>query len=99
MVLRALQKPEWKAYFDRLSKNLIGERAEVEITKLTLGNRIEARWVPLVGITYEPKSDVLEIAMQGLDHLIHRPRDIVVTDSPEGLESMEINDSEGRKQI
>ena len=37
--------------------------------------------------------------MQGLDHLIHRPRDIVVADGPEGLESMEINDSEGRKQI
>ena len=37
--------------------------------------------------------------MQSLDHRIHRPRDIVVIDSPEGLESMEINDSERRKQI
>ena len=53
MALRALEKPEWKAYFDHLSKNLIGERAEVEITGLALGDRIEARWVPLVGITYE----------------------------------------------
>ena len=26
-------------------------------------------------------------------------RDIVVTDSPEGLESMQINDSEGHKKI
>ena len=99
MAFRALEKLEWKDYFDHLSKNLIGERAEVEITGLALGDRIEARWIPLIGITYEPKADVLEIAMQGLDHLIHRPRDIVVADSPEGLESMEINDSEGRKQI
>lgn len=99
MSLRTLEKPEWKAYFDHLSKNLIGERAEVEIAGLALGDRIEARWIPLFGITYESKGDVLEIAMQGLDHLIHRPRDIVVTDSPEGLESMEINDAEGRKQI
>lgn len=37
--------------------------------------------------------------MQGLAHLIYRPREIVVTDSPEGLESMEVNDAEGRKQI
>ena len=53
MTVRRLQKPEWKAYFDHLSKNLIGERAEVEIAGLAPGDRIEARWVPLIGITYE----------------------------------------------
>jgi len=99
MALRTLAKPEWKAYFDHLSKNLIGERAEIEIAGLALGDRIEARLVPLIGITYESKADILEIALEGLDHLIHQPRDIVVTDSPEGLECMEINDFEGRKQI
>ena len=62
MALRTLAKPEWKAYFDHLSKNLIGERAEIEIAGLALGDRIEARWIPLIGITYEPKADVLEIA-------------------------------------
>ena len=80
-------------------QHLIGERAEVEIAGLKSGDHIEARWVPLIGITYESKGDVLEIALERLDHLIHRPRDIVVTDSPEGLESMEVVDSEGRKQI
>src|SRR5664279_2836352 len=76
MTVRALDKLEWKAYFDHLSKNLIGERAEIEIVGLALGDRIEARWVPLIGITYESKGDILEIALEGLDHLIHRPRGI-----------------------
>ena len=99
MASRALPKSEWKAYFDHLSKNLIGERAEVEIAGLASGGHIEARWVPLIGITYESKGDVLEIALERLDHPIRRPRNIVVTDSPEGLESMEVVDSEGRKQV
>jgi hypothetical protein len=99
MTVRALDKLEWKAYFDHLSKNLIGERAEIEIAGLALGDRIEARWVPLIGITYESKGDILEIALEGLDHLIHRPRGIVVTDGAEGLESMEIEDSGGGKQV
>jgi len=99
MMGRTLPKSEWKTYFDHLSKHLIGERAEVKIAGLASGDHIEARWVPLIGITYEPKGDVLEIALERLGHLIHQPRDIVVTDSPEGLESMEIVDSEGCKQI
>lgn len=99
MAGRALGKSEWRAYFDHLSKNLIGERAEVEVAGLAFGNRIEARWLPLIGITYDAKGDILEIALEGLDHLIHQPRDIVVTDSSEGLESMEIDDFEGRKQV
>jgi len=99
MASRALPKLEWKAYFDHLSKNLIGERAEVKIAGLASGNHIEARWVPLLGITYESKGDLLEIALERLDHLIHRPRNIIVTESPAGLESMEIVDSEGRKQV
>jgi hypothetical protein len=37
--------------------------------------------------------------MEGLDHLIHQPRDISVNDGVDGLESMEIVDSDRRKQI
>ena len=42
MAGRALPKSEWEAYFDHLSKNLIGERAEVRIAGFASGNHIEA---------------------------------------------------------
>jgi hypothetical protein len=45
------------------------------------------------------KDDSLEIAMEGLDHLIHKPREIAVDDAPSGLGSMEILDSDPRRQI
>ena len=95
---RVLAKAEWQGYCDRLSKVLLGKYAQLEVTGLTVGDQIAARWLPLLGITYDPKGDLLEIALEGLDHLIHRPRAISVDDGPEGLISMEIVDSDRRQR-
>ena len=59
---------------------------------------MQARCLPLIGITYDFKDDILEIAMEGLDHLIHRPREIVVSEGAEGLERLDIIDSGDQKQ-
>ena len=62
-------------------------------------HQVAAKWLPLFGITYDAKDDLLKIAMEGLDHLIHKPREIAVVDGPSGLGSMEIVDSDRRRQI
>jgi hypothetical protein len=89
---QALQMPEWQAYFDQISKALAGGAAFVEIEGLTFGDPIQASCLPLIGITYDDKDDILEIAMESLDHLIHRPRDIVVSEGAEGLEWLDVID-------
>src|SRR5271157_3875993 len=94
---RALVKPEWQSYCDRISKGLAGKRAQIEVTGLALGDQIAAKWLPLIG--HDPKDELLEIALEGLDHLIHKPREISVDDEPEGLKNMEIVDSEQNRQI
>jgi hypothetical protein len=35
-----------------------------------------AEWPPLRGVAYDPKDDVLEVALEGIDHLIEHPREI-----------------------
>ena len=99
MASRALPKEEWQTYCDRISKGLAGQRAHIEVAGLALGDQVAAKWLPLFGITYDAKDDLLEIAMEGLDHLIHKPREITVDDGPSGLGSMEIADSDRRRQI
>ena len=99
MAARTLAKPEWQSYCDRISKGLTGKRARIEVIGLKVGDQIAAEWVPLLGLTYDSKDDLLEIALEGLDHLIGKPRAISVDDGPEGLASMEIVDSDGRRQI
>jgi len=70
----------------------------VEIEGLAFGDRRQASCLPLIGITYDSKDDILEIAMEGLDHLIHRPREIVVSESAEGLERLDVIDNGAQKQ-
>jgi hypothetical protein len=41
----------------------------------------------------------VEIALEGLDHLIYRPREIYLDDEVGGLTSLEIVDADDRWQI
>ena len=99
MHTKKLAKAEWKAYLDRMSKSLGGRMAEIEVASLNLGHQVEANWVPLIGIVYDPKDDIVEIAVDQLDHMIQKPREIVVEEGPDGLASVEITDSDGIIQI
>jgi hypothetical protein len=99
MAITKLEKPEWHSYFDNLSKVLIGKSAEIEVDSLDLGQQIEAEWAPLLGIVYDYKNDVVEILIDGLDHLIHNPREVYIDQQAGGLASLEVIDDEGIQQI
>jgi hypothetical protein len=99
MTSRKLDKKEWRSFLDGMSKVLEGEQAEIEVVSLALGDQIEAEWLPFLGITYDPKDDVVEIALEGVDHLIEHPREIYVDDNVNGIVSLEVVDAEGARQI
>ena len=99
MTTRQLDKKAWRTYFDYLSRFFEGKQAEIEVASLSLGDQIEAEWLPLLGITYDPKDDVVEVALDGVDHLIAKPRKIEIEDGGGELISIEIVDAEGTKQI
>ena len=99
MAVRKLDKAVWRVFCDRVSKGLIGKRAEIEIASLALGSQIEAEWLPLLGIAYDPKDDIVEIALEGLDHMVQRPREMYVDLGPDGLTSLEVIDSDDARHI
>jgi hypothetical protein len=94
-----LDKGAWQTYFDRISKLVVGKQAEIEVASLKIGVQIEAKWVPLLGITYDPKNDLVEVLVEGLDHLIRNPRDIYTEEGPAGLMSLEVIDTDDVRQI
>ncbi|MGO8915650.1 MAG: DUF5335 domain-containing protein [Stellaceae bacterium] len=98
MAVRKLERAGWQAFFDLLSKGLVGKRAEIEIASLALGTQVEAEWLPLLGIVYDPKSDVVEVALDGLDHLIHQPRELYLAVDDDALASLVIVDDDGARQ-
>lgn len=99
MTVQKLEKGQWRSFFDRVSKGLDRKQAEIEVAALNLGDQVEAEWLPLFGIVYDPKSDVLEVALDGLDHMIQKPREIYIDSSGQTLTSVEIVDAEGTKQL
>jgi hypothetical protein len=90
---------EWRPFFDQMSKALLGKWAEIEVASLDLGDQIVAEWVPLLGITYDSRDDVLDLAMDRANHLIHHPREIVVEKTLTGLASVAVVDEEGARQV
>lgn len=99
MATEKLEKSEWGSYFDRVSKGIHGEQVEIEVNALNLGSQIAAKWVPLHGITYDPKSDVLEVALEGIDHMIHKPVSVFVEQEEDELRSMQVSDGDFRQIV
>lgn len=99
MALRKLEKPEWRPFLDAMSTLLEAKDAEIEVASLRLGDQIEAEWLPLLGISYDPRDDVLDIALDGFDHIIRKPREIYLDNGAAELMSLEIVDADGVRQI
>ena len=97
--LCVVPKAEWRSFFDRMSKTLLGKKAEIEVATLDLGDQIVAEWVPMIGITYDSADDLLDIALDRANHLIRRPQEIVVEEGDTGLESVAVVDADGARQI
>jgi Family of unknown function (DUF5335) len=96
---RSLPRAEWTGFFNLMSKSLLGQSAEIEVSSLELGDQIVAEWIPMLGITYDAKDDTLDIALDRVDHLIRHPRDIAVQEVAGGLASVAVMDGEGTMQI
>jgi Family of unknown function (DUF5335) len=97
--LHSVPPEQWRPFFDQMSKALLGKWAELEVAALDLGDQITAEWVPLIGITYDSKDDLLDVALDRANHLIRGPREIVVEESAAGLSSVAVIDEDGARQI
>jgi hypothetical protein len=64
-----------------------------------VGAQFAAAGLDIIGITYDHKDRLLEIALDGMDHLIRDPQEIYVNETPRGLDAVEATDVGGRKHI
>jgi hypothetical protein len=97
-----LPKQAWKSYFEAMSDALSGKWAELEVATLDLGDQIVAERLPLLGITYDTKDDLVDVSLGGenqLNHLIRHPSQIAVVEGVEGLRSIAITSGDGAVQV
>jgi hypothetical protein len=99
MPLRQLARSRWQDYFDRVSASLGAQRVEIEVTGLGLGNQVAADWIPITGISYDPKDDLLIVFGDRLQHQIRHPRRVDIDHEFEWLHSIDAVDAEGNHHI
>src|SRR5262245_9350146 len=97
--LRTVPKSEWRAFFDVMSAALVGKQAEIEVASLDVGDEIVTEWIALLGVTYDSHDDLLDVALDRLDHLIRSPREILVEEGPTGIASIAVLTEDGTKQV
>jgi hypothetical protein len=96
---KILPRTQWQSFFDGIADALLGKRIEIEAASLAGGDQIVAEWIPLIGITYDSRDDLLDVAATGLDHLIRAPRDISVQEGEHGVESVAVVSADGTKHV
>jgi hypothetical protein len=103
MAISRLDKSRWQPFFDQMSKQVSkqqpGKQAAIEVASLAIGAQIDTDWLPLLGITYDPRSDMVEIFLEGCEHMIPKPREIYIDSGALGISCLEVTDSDGAHQI
>ena len=99
MSLSQLEKFQWQPYLDNMSRILDSKRVEIEVDALDIGAQIAAEWLPLFGIVYDPRSDIVEVALEGLDHMIHHPKEIFIDQTGLELRNIKVVDAQDMQHI
>ncbi|MGO9816968.1 MAG: DUF5335 domain-containing protein [Acidocella sp.] len=94
-----MDRTRWGPYFNGLSRKLSGEEAQVRVAALNLGSQVEAEWLPLKGVTFDHKDNILVVSFEGLEHIIHQPKSIHVDITSGTLTSLEVVDADNVKCV
>ena len=101
---KQIPRQQWKEYFDRFTKKYLRddrpEAATIELLSPTLGDQFEVEGVRLLGVSYDRKSDVLEVLLKNMDHLVFQPKEISAIEEEDGfLSAIEIVRGDGTKEV
>jgi len=101
MATRIIAKEDWQHYFDHLSSIMPTFLAEIEVAGLDIGDQVEGEWVPMTGISYDPKDDVLTVEIDNgkVLHNILNPQEVVVDEDDAGLHSIEVKCGHGHLHV
>ena len=101
MTTHTIDRNDLEHYLDHFSGIMPTELVEIEVAGLDLGDQVEAEWVPLSGISYDPRDDVVVIDLNdgALQHMVRQPREFVVEEDNAGIHSFSIRDNDGRLHL
>src|ERR1700751_840083 len=97
--MAVVDKSNWRPAADLLSRAIHGQMARLEIAAKPIGDQIDVDWAPLLGVTYDPKDDLFEIQLEGVDHLVRHPRSFAIREHDGLADGLEVLDEDGAGHI
>ena len=98
-----LDRSEWTSTLDLLTKDHEGEQVTIELLDMSFGDQHEVERLPFAYLNYDPKDDVIIVAVGGksakypvvLRHMIWHPAEVAVADSQDLGTVLRVADSDG----
>jgi hypothetical protein len=90
-------------YFNGFSKRFLQKEnrtADVEVLGMDLGDQVEGEGVRLIGITYEPNTQELEVELETGDLRSYKPKEVWAVEEDDGfIRALEIVRDDDTKEI
>lgn len=84
---------------ERIAKSEYPECTESWVLSMEDGAQPETSWLLLDGISYDRKNDLIEVLVEGLDHLVLHPQEIYADELGEEVLSLKVVRKDGTKEI
>ncbi|HET9986270.1 MAG TPA: DUF5335 family protein [Longimicrobiales bacterium] len=101
---KPIPRERWTEYFDAFSKKFLRdetpEAATVRLLSDALGDQDAVRDKQVIGITYDHKDNLLDVALEGIDHVVYHPREIRVAEEPNGfIREIDLVRDDGEREV
>lgn len=101
---RQIPENDWQAFFEAFTRqHLMADppsTATIEVVSPSQGDQVAASTSRLLGLSYDPRSQVFEVMVEQLDHLLFHPREIWVIEDESGfIPTMELVRSDGGQEL
>jgi Family of unknown function (DUF5335) len=102
-----LPRSGWESRLEELNKQHEGHDLAIELLDREIGDETEAVMLPVASIEYDPKDDVVIVAVGGRDgrfpvvlrHMVEHPQRIAVDELDEQRTALETVDDDGTRTI
>ena len=99
MAIRRLERAEWAEFCARASRDYLGKAVEVEVLSAAIGCQVEVHGLPLIGLSYDSKNDLIELFVGELSHFIRTPRRFYVDEDPLGVICFHVIDVDDTRRV
>ncbi len=101
MAEKCIIPQEWEKYFNEFYKKIknMDEKVEIEIEAPSVFDEEEAKDLPLLGLSYDPKDKVFSVMCENLEHLIYKPQEICVEETDGAVSQVRVVDGTGAEHF